>query len=465
MVLRGLIITAGMGVVVIVCAGFILGPSALGKLMPNDKSVQPSATLSLAPISLGNPTTAATLRAFRLGNPEFPEATDVIALHHQTVRARRGDTLAGILIWAGAKQADAEAAIAALRQHYDPRGIRAGQEIRIAFTPHSVETAASEAGPGHFEGFSVEPDLDHQVRVTRGGGGFVVHKINNVLTRTLAFAESSIDLSLYAAGKKVGLPDATLVELIRAYSWDIDFQRDIRRGDSFKVIYERITDAGGRLMRASDIAFATLTLGGKRHAIYRFTTDDGHTNYYDEKGRSARKALMRTPIDGARLSSGYGQRRHPILGYNKMHRGVDFAAPRGTPIYAAGNGTITYAGRNGAYGIYCRVRHNSKYSSAYAHMNSLARGMRRGKRVKQGQIIGYVGTTGRSTGPHLHYEILRSSVQTNPMRVKMPSGRKLNGVELTRFQAVKTSIDTHFTASPTAAKWPNSPATPRAGSG
>ena len=449
---RGLIVTAGLSVVLVACAGFVLSPSALGKLIPNDKSVQHSVTLSLAPISLGNPITAATLRTFRPRNPEFPEATDDLALHHQTVRAQRGDTLAAILIWAGAKQSDAEAAIAALRQHYDPRRIHVGQEIRIAFTPHSIEAASSKAEPGNFEGFSVEPDLNHQVHVTRGRGGFVANKVKNVLTRTLAFAESDIDLSLYAAGKKVGLPNATFTELIRAYSWDIDFQRDIRRGDSFKVIYERVIDAGGRLMRASDIVFAALTLTGKRHVIYRFTTDDKHTDFYDEMGRSVRKALLRTPIDGARLSSGYGRRQHPILGYNKMHRGVDFAAPRGTPVYAAGNGTISYAGRNGTYGNYCRIRHNAKYSTAYAHLKRFARDIRRGKRVKQGQIIGYVGTTGRSTGPHLHYEILRDGLRTNPMRVKMPSGRKLKDAELTRFQATKTRVDELVRVSPMAAK-------------
>ena len=153
---------------------------------------------------------------------------------------------------------------------------------------------------------------------------------------------------------------------------------------------------------------------------------------------------MRTPIDGARLSSGFGRRRHPILGYNKMHRGVDFAAPRGTPIYAAGNGVIVQAGRNGAYGNYIRVRHNSRYTTAYAHMKSLARGMRRGKRVTQGQVIGTVGTTGRSTGPHLHYEILSNGKRTNPMRVKMPSGRKLKGEELESFQVARTLTDDQF---------------------
>jgi murein DD-endopeptidase MepM/ murein hydrolase activator NlpD len=155
---------------------------------------------------------------------------------------------------------------------------------------------------------------------------------------------------------------------------------------------------------------------------------------------------MRTPIDGARLSSGFGRRKHPILGYTKLHRGVDFAAPKGTPIYAAGNGTIQQAGRNGAYGLYVKIRHNNRYSTAYAHMRAIARAARRGKRVTQGQIIGYVGTTGRSTGPHLHYEILAGGRRTNPMRIKMPSGKKLKGGELEDFQVARNVLDERYAA-------------------
>ncbi len=193
-----------------------------------------------------------------------------------------------------------------------------------------------------------------------------------------------------------------------------------------------------------------MTLSGKRHPIYLHAPRDGDSDYFDDRGQSARKALMRTPIDGARLSSGFGRRRHPILGYTKLHRGVDFAAPRGTPIYAAGNGVVVRSGRNGAYGKYVRIRHNSRYSTAYAHMRAIDRGARRGKRVKQGQIIGTVGTTGRSTGPHLHYEILAGGRRTNPMKVKMPPGRKLKGEALEDFQVARAVIDGKFAALKTA---------------
>ena len=280
------------------------------------------------------------------------------------------------------------------------------------------------------------------IRVDKGPkGGFSASKVEKTLNRDMARAEGVIESSLYVAGRKAGIPNRVLAELIRAYSWDVDFQRDIRSGDGFEVMYERVFDALGKQVFSGPIAFAALTLSGKRHAIYLHTTADGTRDYFDAKGRSARKALMRTPIDGARLSSGFGRRRHPVLGYNKLHRGVDFAAPRGTPIYAAGNGIIVRAGRNGAYGKYVRIRHNARYATAYAHMSGFARGLAKGKRVTQGQIIGFVGTTGRSTGPHLHYEILAGGVRTNPMKLRMPSGRKLKGAELARFQEARAGIE------------------------
>ncbi len=262
----------------------------------------------------------------------------------------------------------------------------------------------------------------------------------------MARAEGVIESSLYVAGRKAGIPNRVLAELIRAYSWDVDFQRDIRSGDGFEVMYERVFDATGKQVFSGPIAFAALTLSGKRHAIYLHTTADGTRDYFDAKGRSARKALMRTPIDGARLSSGFGRRKHPVLGYNKLHRGVDFAAPKGTPIYAAGNGIIVQAGRNGAYGKYVRIRHTARSATAYEHLSGFARGLAKGKRVTQGQIIGYVGTTGRSTGPHLHYEILAGGVRTNPMKVRMPSGKKLKGAELARFQATRAGIERTYGA-------------------
>jgi len=178
-----------------------------------------------------------------------------------------------------------------------------------------------------------------------------------------------------------------------------------------------------------------------RIEVYRFTPSDGRTDYFKPNGESIRRALLRTPIDGARISSGFGMRKHPILGYSRMHKGIDFAAPTGTPIFAAGDGVITQIGRNGGYGNYIRIRHNSRYSTAYAHISRFAKGIRKGSRVRQGQVIAYVGSTGRSTGPHLHYEVLVEGKQTNPRSIKLPTGQILEGEDLKAFQAAKTEID------------------------
>jgi murein DD-endopeptidase MepM/ murein hydrolase activator NlpD len=233
-----------------------------------------------------------------------------------------------------------------------------------------------------------------------------------------------------------------LSDLIRIFSFDVDFQRDIQPGDGFEVLYDAKLEADGSLAKAGDVRFAAMTLSGKRFELYAFTPKSGISDFFDTKGQSVRKTLMRTPIDGARLSSRFGMRKHPILGYTRMHRGTDFAAPTGTPIYAAGDGTVTVAGRKGAYGNYVRIRHNSTYDTAYAHMKGFAKGIRSGTRVRQGQIIGYVGTTGRSTGPHLHYEVLVNGKQINPSKIKLASGEQLKGDDLANFQDHRAEIDT-----------------------
>jgi murein DD-endopeptidase MepM/ murein hydrolase activator NlpD len=226
------------------------------------------------------------------------------------------------------------------------------------------------------------------------------------------------------------------------FSWDVDFQRDLRAGDGFETMFEEVSlEDGSGAVRGGDVLYAGLTLSGEILDAYRFEVEDGEVEYFDRTGRSLRKFLMRTPVDGARLSSGFGMRRHPILGYSRMHKGVDFAAPSGTPIYAAGAGRVVSAGRNGGYGNYIRLRHSGEYSTAYAHLSRFAKGIRAGSRIQQGQVIGYVGTTGRSTGPHLHYEILRNDAQINPLSVRQPPNTQLAGADLERFRAEVGRID------------------------
>ncbi len=354
-----------------------------------------------------------------------------------TLQVKRGDTLMSILLKAGLERGEAHEAITALRKIYSPRKLKPGQEIRLTL-------AAAEAARlgSRLLTLSLQPSVERDLRVTRTpANGFVAETFDRPLDRRLVSAEGTIENNLSSAGRSAGLPMPILVELIRVFSFDVDFQRDLQPGDDFEVLYAALFEQDGRLAKTDNILYASLTLSGQRLEMYTFTPKSGISDFFDPKGQSVRKTLMRTPIDGARLSSRYGMRRHPILGYSRMHRGIDFAAPRGTPIYAAGDGVVETAGRNGAYGKYVRIRHNSTYKTAYAHMSRLAKAARRGKRVRQGQTIGYVGSSGRSTGAHLHYEVLRRGRQVDPRKIKLPSGKKLKGEDLEKFLARRAEID------------------------
>ena len=257
-------------------------------------------------------------------------------------------------------------------------------------------------------------------------------------------AMAIISSTLYSAAIKTGMPVDVLIEMIRAYSYDVDFQRDIQQGDKFEAIYEKKVDENGNYVRGGAILYASLTVSSRTLTIYRYKTTDGEVDLFNEKGHSVHKTLMITPIDGARLSSGYGMRRHPIKGYSRMHKGLDFAAPTGTPIMAAGDGVVEYAGRKSGYGNYIRLRHANEYQTVFGHMSKFASGIRKGVRVKQGQVIGYVGSTGLSTGPHLHYEVLHRGKNVNPAMIKTTPGRTLEGEEMERFLKVKGGLETLY---------------------
>lgn len=404
-------------------------------------------TLALSPFSLGNPAAAATLTTRRLAEPQSVDGP-VAAKAEVRVpkKIRSGDTLAVLLRRAGVPGQEAEAAIRAFKDVYDPKRLRIGQTIDVQFEATlSAGTTEPKSKAERFLGFAFSPNKRKDVLVSRTDEGvFQADEVKKKLKAQPVRIKGQIDSSLFLAGSKAGLPISALTELVRIYSWDVDFQRDIRKGDQFEVLYEEVRDETGSFVEVGKIKYAALTLSGDKKPLYWFKTDDGLDDYFDDTGRGAKKALMRTPIDGARLSSGFGKRRHPILGYNKLHKGVDFAAPRGTPIYAAGDGVVEVAGRKGSFGKYVRIRHNGSYKTAYAHMKGFGRGIRSGKRVRQGQVIGYVGTTGRSTGPHLHYEVHKNGRAVNPMRVKMPSGKKLKGQELDRFMTAKLQIQGQF---------------------
>ena len=260
------------------------------------------------------------------------------------------------------------------------------------------------------------------------------------LDKKIVYKENTILQSLFKAATDQNIPPNTIVEFARIYGFQVDFQRDIRKEDKFQIMYEVFVDENNKVVETGEILFANLKLSGQDNSLYYFDKEnvEGH---YDKNGKSIQKALMKTPINGARLSSSFGMRKHPIDGFNKMHRGTDFAAPMGTPIMASGNGIIKKAGWCGGGGNCVKIRHNSTYETVYAHMSKFARGIKKGIRVKQGQIIGYVGSTGKSTGPHLHYEVIVNGKKVNSQKLKLPSGKVLKGKDREYFETAKIKLD------------------------
>ncbi len=260
------------------------------------------------------------------------------------------------------------------------------------------------------------------------------------LDKKIIYQENIILQSLYKSAIDKRIPANTIIEFARIYGFQVDFQRDIRKQDRFQIMYEIFVDENEKIIESGNILFANLILSGEDNSLYYFDKD-GSVGHYDQNGKSIKKALMKTPINGARLSSPFGMRKHPIDGFNKMHRGTDFAAPMGTPIMASGSGTIKKAGWCGGGGNCVVIRHNSTYQTIYAHMSKFAKGIKKGVRVKQGQTIGYVGSTGKSTGPHLHYEVIVDGKQVNSQTLKLPSGKILKGEERKIFETKKIKLD------------------------
>ena len=260
------------------------------------------------------------------------------------------------------------------------------------------------------------------------------------LNKKVLFKEGKITQSLYKTAVDLNIQPNIIIEFARVYGFQVDFQRDIRKNDNFQIMYEVFEDDNGKVFETGNIIFADLKLSGVNNSLYYFNKK-GSEGHYDESGKSVKKALMKTPINGARLSSAFGMRKHPIDGYNKMHRGTDFAAPMGTPIMASGSGVITRARWCGGGGNCIKIKHNSTYETIYAHMKNFGNGIKEGVRVKQGQIIGYVGSTGNSTGPHLHYEVVKNGKKINSQKLKLPSGKILKNKERKMFEVAKIKLD------------------------
>ena len=286
----------------------------------------------------------------------------------------------------------------------------------------------------------IYPDAENKINISKVKDKFIVEKDIKTLFSKNKFYEVKIDKSIYSSLKRVEVPDNIIMEFVQLFSFDIDFQRDIRNGNSLRIMFDQYYDKYDNVVKTGSIYFAEINLLSSSYELYRFKSQD-MIEYFNAEGKSATKALMKTPINGARLSSGFGMRKHPILGYNKKHQGVDFAAPTGTPIMAAGTGHIEFVGNNGGAGKYIRIKHLNGYKTSYSHLSKYASGIKKNVRVTQGQTIGYVGNTGLSTGPHLHYEVIYNGERINPMKMKLPSGKKLEGENLKNFLLFKKKTD------------------------
>jgi murein DD-endopeptidase MepM/ murein hydrolase activator NlpD len=392
-----------------------------------------------------------------------------------TITLERGDTLMGALTEAGVSANEAQAVIAALSKAYDPRGIHSGQSFDLTFAAPVAETPSvititepndSVSGtdmanvdesdvepvaqaPGKLLSLLFSPSVDHDITVTRTASNtFTVSDVQKVLTARMHHAGAKIESSLYLSAMRAGIPAEVVVEMIHMFSYEIDFQRDLQPGDSFEVLYNYYYTADGQPAKQGDISYAALHTGGRTLALYRHQLNGQPADYFDAHGRSAKSLLMKTPVDGARISSGFGMRFHPVLGYSRMHKGIDFAVPDGTPVMAAGSGTVQIAGKVRGYGNFVLLNNGNGYSTAYGHLSRFAAGIHKGSRVRQGQVIAYSGHTGLATGPHLHYEIRIHNHQVNPRSVKLASGRKLEGSEMRIFQNERIHTDLQLAAMP-----------------
>lgn len=356
--------------------------------------------------------------------------------YDETLKITSGDTLASILNRFGIPKAQAHEAINALSKVFNPKDLKTDQEVYIIYDSQAN-------GDGYDLKFlRIRADLDHDIElVLTGGGLFQANKYKKELKHEYAAIEGTIKVSLYADGLKAGASPKMLSEMMKIFGHVVDFQREIQPGTPFSLFYNTYKDEESGIERPGELLSATLVVDGKTHEIYRFQAPGGVPSYYTGTGEAIKKNLMKTPVDGARLSSGFGNRKHPILGFTKMHKGVDFAAPKGTPIMAAGDGVIERCSPYSSYGNYVCIRHNGNTKTAYAHLCRFAKGMKAGVKVRQGQIIGYVGATGRASGPHLHFEVIQNGKHVNPSKVTQLASNKLTGAALATFQANKARIE------------------------
>ena len=366
---------------------------------------------------------------------------------------KKGDTVTSILRDQGATPDEAKAIAAQLGTRGRDGGLKEGEKLRILMAPSSPAPGARlqpfrviVANESMIEAVAALSDLGKYVAVDVQSMNTVTETADNTNDEEDDGTGVRLYQSIYETAMRNKVPAPVIEDMIRIYSYDVDFQRKVQPGDSFDVFYAGDDDDKPGTNDKSEVLFASLTVGGETKKYYRFQTpDDSVVDYYDETGKSAKKFLVRKPVNNAIMRSGFGGRRHPILGYVKMHTGVDWATAYGTPIFASGNGVLEKVGTEGGYGKYIRIKHNNGYETAYGHLSAFAKGMEPGKRVRQGQVIGFVGSTGMSTGPHVHYEILVNGRFVDPMRVKLPRGRSLEGQMMASFEKERDRVDQMMT--------------------
>ncbi|WP_372928804.1 peptidoglycan DD-metalloendopeptidase family protein [Methyloceanibacter sp.] len=366
---------------------------------------------------------------------EFSEK-EIARAETKIVKVGRGDNLMGVLLKSGTDKEMASAIIDSLDAVFGPDDLKPSQKIDFRLVPSAANPEAKDV----VRVSVFDRKSRHIVTTTRNHDGDYLASTTAPVDEVVITASDRASLyeSFYTAALEQKLPADTIVKLLRVHSYDVDFKQKVRSGDTFEMFFDGEGVSGSD---AGELLYTSMTVGGETRKFYRFRTPDNTIDFYDENGSSAKKFLMRNPVKGGRFTSGFGNRRHPLLRRIRMHTGVDWAAPSGTPILAAGDGTIEMAERHGGYGNYIRIRHANGFATAYGHMTRFAPGSKPGARVKQGQIIGFVGSTGRSTGPHLHYEVLVNNKFVNPMTIAVPRGLQLEGRELAAFQKERRRVE------------------------
>lgn len=351
-------------------------------------------------------------------------------VEQMTLTIESGDSLGPLLQDNGLSGNEAYRVTEAFAEVYPPRKVRVGQTFSLYFQD------------GMLQNLIFRPTVEKTVFVDRQDDSFSAREVSAEFKYETVGVKARIDNSLYLDATRLGAPDKVVAQFANIYEYSVDFQRDIQPGDEFEMFFEVARDRKGEIIKAGDLLYTSFSPRGKTSSYWLYEDSEGLENFYDLDGKTAKRKLRTTPINGARLSSSFGRRKHPILGYTKMHSGTDFAAPRGTPIMAAGSGIVERANRYGSFGNYIRIRHTDGYKTAYAHMSKFANGVRAGSRVTQDQIIGYVGTTGRSTGPHLHYEVMHHGKKINPSRLSQLDGKPLAKSEMAAFAERRAEIET-----------------------